>query len=239
MARKGGAAGAALLAWEGLDPGRACLLAVGLGRAVAAAGSIVLSHCWLEGGSQQLHTPTHPILPPPCPSPAGADIAKLEAAAAAGGRAAATKGVARSDSVLVVKNLPYSATEAELEALFGAVGEPFFCMFWFWVLAEARVSWAPAAEPSQSHHVCVNQADCGPALPPITLPCRPAGAPGAADHAHAGAGGIHRASGGELLFLNRGCLACLEAPLPVLLPVLPSPSAPACGALPSEPGKGG
>ena len=56
------------------------------------------------------------------PTPAGADGSKLEAAAAAGGKAAASKGVARSDSVLLVKNLPYSASEAELEALFGAMG---------------------------------------------------------------------------------------------------------------------
>lgn len=54
---------------------------------------------------------------------AGADVAKLEAAAAAGGKAAATKGVARSDSVLVVKNLPFSASEEELETMFGAIGE--------------------------------------------------------------------------------------------------------------------
>lgn len=53
---------------------------------------------------------------------AGVDVAKLEAAAAAGGKAAASKAVARSDSVLVVKNLPFSASEAELEALFGAIG---------------------------------------------------------------------------------------------------------------------
>lgn len=53
---------------------------------------------------------------------AGADVSKLEAAAAAGGKAAASKAVARSDSVLVVKNLPFSASEEELETLFGAVG---------------------------------------------------------------------------------------------------------------------
>lgn len=64
--------------------------------------------------------PSHPLLPP---GPAGADVAKLEAAAAAGGKAAATKGVARSDAVLLVKNLPFSASEEELEAMFGAVGE--------------------------------------------------------------------------------------------------------------------
>ncbi len=54
---------------------------------------------------------------------AGADVTKLEAAASAGGKAAASKAVARSDSVLVVKNLPFSASQEELETLFGAVGE--------------------------------------------------------------------------------------------------------------------
>ncbi|PRW58148.1 Multiple RNA-binding domain-containing 1 [Chlorella sorokiniana] len=53
---------------------------------------------------------------------AGADVTKLEAAAAAGGKAAASKAVARSDSVLVIKNLPFSASLEELETLFGAVG---------------------------------------------------------------------------------------------------------------------
>jgi multiple RNA-binding domain-containing protein 1 len=55
-------------------------------------------------------------------APAGADVAALEAAAAAGGKAAATRGVARSDSVLVVKNLPFSSSLEELETLFGAIG---------------------------------------------------------------------------------------------------------------------
>ncbi len=46
---------------------------------------------------------------------AGVDVAALEAAAAAGGAAAKSSAVARSSSTLLVKNLPYSATEAELE----------------------------------------------------------------------------------------------------------------------------
>lgn len=47
----------------------------------------------------------------------------LEAAAAASGHAAATsKAVARSSSVLLVKNLPYSASEADLLDMFGRVG---------------------------------------------------------------------------------------------------------------------
>jgi hypothetical protein len=55
---------------------------------------------------------------------AGADVAALEAAAAAGGKAAAaSRGVARSDRVLVVKNLPFSASLEELETLFGGIGK--------------------------------------------------------------------------------------------------------------------
>ena len=74
------------------------------------------------------------ILPAALP---GADVAKLEAAAAAGGKAAASKAVARSDSVLVVKNLPFSASEAELEALFGAIGERAGAAGCCWVPAPA------------------------------------------------------------------------------------------------------
>lgn len=40
---------------------------------------------------------------------AGVDIAKLEVAAAAAGKASATKSVARSTTTLLVKNLPYSS----------------------------------------------------------------------------------------------------------------------------------
>ena len=54
---------------------------------------------------------------------AGASLELLEAAASSSGKASQHKSVARSDSVLLVKNLPYTASEAELEALFGAVGE--------------------------------------------------------------------------------------------------------------------
>ena len=62
--------------------------------------------------------------PSACPTapPAGADVSTLEAAAAAGGKAAATKAVARSDSVLIVKNLPFSSSLEELETMFGAAG---------------------------------------------------------------------------------------------------------------------
>ncbi len=46
---------------------------------------------------------------------AGVDTDALEAAAAAGGSAASQHSVERSSTALLVKNLPYSATEAELE----------------------------------------------------------------------------------------------------------------------------
>lgn len=52
-------------------------------------------------------------------------VDRLEAAAAAGGHAAASgraKAVARSPSVLLVKNLPYSASEGDLGELFGRCG---------------------------------------------------------------------------------------------------------------------
>ena len=51
------------------------------------------------------------------------DISKLEAAAAAAGKASETKSVARSPTSLLVKNLPYSTTEEELEELFGRCGQ--------------------------------------------------------------------------------------------------------------------
>ena len=46
----------------------------------------------------------------------------LEEAAAASGKASARASVARSDSVLLVKNLPYSAVQEELAEMFGAIG---------------------------------------------------------------------------------------------------------------------
>lgn len=46
---------------------------------------------------------------------AGINVTAIEAAAAAGGAAAKSTAVARSSTALLVKNLPYSATEAELE----------------------------------------------------------------------------------------------------------------------------
>jgi len=42
----------------------------------------------------------------------GIDVGKLEAAAAASGKAAASKAVARSDQIVLVKNLPYSSRYA-------------------------------------------------------------------------------------------------------------------------------
>lgn len=53
---------------------------------------------------------------------AGASVDVLEAAAAAVGRASQRSSVPRSDTVLLVKNLPYSASQEELEGLFGGVG---------------------------------------------------------------------------------------------------------------------
>ena len=50
-----------------------------------------------------------------CP---GVDVTKLETAAAAAGKGGTSMGpVARSSTVLLVKNLPYSATEQELEVI--------------------------------------------------------------------------------------------------------------------------
>ena len=46
---------------------------------------------------------------------AGVNVESLEEAAAASGRAAAATAVARSATTLLVKNLPYSASEAELQ----------------------------------------------------------------------------------------------------------------------------
>ena len=46
---------------------------------------------------------------------AGVDVGALEAAASASGKAAGQQpGVDRSNTTLVVKNLPYTATEADL-----------------------------------------------------------------------------------------------------------------------------
>eukprot|EP00887_Chlorella_sp_A99_P005214 scaffold1.g5214.t1 len=69
---------------------------------------------------------------------AGADVGKLEEAAAAAGRAAATKAVPRSDSVLLVKNLPFSATLGELESLFGTVA-----LSWPGISSRARAGAGP------------------------------------------------------------------------------------------------
>jgi multiple RNA-binding domain-containing protein 1 len=45
---------------------------------------------------------------------AGVDIAKLEAAAAASGKASLSKSVARSGTVLLLKNLQWATSEEEL-----------------------------------------------------------------------------------------------------------------------------
>ena len=131
-------------------------------------------HARLAAAHQQSHR-HHPCCLH-CRSP-GADVSKLEAAAAAGGKAAATKGVARSDAVLVVKNLPYSASEAELEAMFGAVGKQ------WGALPGARPGQAcppfPSAVPFPSPPCRLLASFCGPPVPlhPPTLPPDPASLP--------------------------------------------------------------
>lgn len=59
-----------------------------------------------------------------CYTDAGVDVAALEAAAAAGGSAAKQgASVARSSTTLLLKNLPWSTTKEELEALCGRAGD--------------------------------------------------------------------------------------------------------------------
>ncbi|KAG2451283.1 hypothetical protein HYH02_003889 [Chlamydomonas schloesseri] len=53
---------------------------------------------------------------------AGVSVEALERAAAASGKASASKAVARSPTTLLVKNLPFSADEDELLAVFGRCG---------------------------------------------------------------------------------------------------------------------
>lgn len=48
---------------------------------------------------------------------AGVNVEALESAAAASGKAAAQTRIERSGTVLLVKNLPYTASEAELQVL--------------------------------------------------------------------------------------------------------------------------
>ncbi len=55
-------------------------------------------------------------------SEAGVAVDRLEAAAAASGHASGKASVARSASVLLVKNLPFTADDRELMALFGRHG---------------------------------------------------------------------------------------------------------------------
>ena len=53
---------------------------------------------------------------------AGVDVEALEGAAAASGKAAAQKHIERSGTALLVKNLPYTASEAELQVcIFGGI----------------------------------------------------------------------------------------------------------------------
>ncbi len=48
---------------------------------------------------------------------AGVNVDTLESAAAASGKAAAQTRIERSGTVILVKNLPYNASEAELQVL--------------------------------------------------------------------------------------------------------------------------
>lgn len=105
--------------------------------------------------------PRHSLHPAPDPRPPpGADVSKLEAAAAAGGKAAATKGVPRSDCVLLVKNLPYSSSEEELEALFGAMGA-LGCVAVVYLAWLARAAWVAGSCGPAAQHVPGVWAGCG------------------------------------------------------------------------------
>ena len=53
----------------------------------------------------------------------GVSLEVLEAAAAASGKASHTHSVQRSPVCLIVKNLPYSASEEDLAELFGGSGQ--------------------------------------------------------------------------------------------------------------------
>ena len=56
---------------------------------------------------------------------AGVNVAALEAAAAAAGHGAAPAPLPRSKTALLVKNLPYASTEAELQVRGGGPGGGF------------------------------------------------------------------------------------------------------------------
>ncbi len=75
---------------------------------------------------------------------AGVDVVALEAAAAAAGKSAARAAVARSPTTLLIKNLPYTATEAELQV--GAVHclQHSCCPVFVWVSASLRGHPSPA-----------------------------------------------------------------------------------------------
>lgn len=53
----------------------------------------------------------------------GVSVDALEAAAATSGKASSTRAVQRSPVCLIVKNLPYSASEEDLTELFGGSGQ--------------------------------------------------------------------------------------------------------------------
>jgi len=53
---------------------------------------------------------------------AGVDVSKLEAAAEASGKAALKKTIPRSDTIVILKNLPYHSNEGELKEMFASFG---------------------------------------------------------------------------------------------------------------------
>ena len=85
----------------------------------------VEQHALCVGWICQSHVSWRPVRPPlhqKCFANAGVSVVMLEEAAAASGKASATHAVQRSPVCLLVKNLPYSATEEDLTELFGAMG---------------------------------------------------------------------------------------------------------------------
>ena len=86
---------------------------------------------------------------------AGVDVEALEGAAAASGKAAAQQHVERSGTALLVKNLPYTASEAELQVsiLGGVLSEEYHCDPFLQMKSKpaldmGRVYYAPLRESS-------------------------------------------------------------------------------------------
>eukprot|EP00983_Pelagomonas_calceolata_P027115 852734-Pelagomonas_calceolata.AAC.3 len=98
-------------------------------------GGFAILHAWAPSLPQAL-SGVLPVIPAAevdkfkCLNPlltSGVDVSKLEAAAAASGKAAAVKAVARSDRTVLVKNLPYSARCAGHGLMLG-LGLLVFCL---------------------------------------------------------------------------------------------------------------